>query len=62
MELIGPEVYSVKILAEGDARSYRIQCAKGTSKFSGLATSKLPKLYILASMDAPYTLVPLGNL
>lgn len=33
-----------------DATSFVVTCAKGTQKFSGIATSKKPKLYI-ASVD-----------
>jgi len=46
MEIEGPEVYELVFTPT----SFEVLCAKGTNKFSGLATSKMPKLYI-ASID-----------
>jgi hypothetical protein len=36
-----------------DATALTVRCPKGTAKFSGQATSKLPKLYIASSMGRP---------
>ncbi|EJC70427.1 hypothetical protein Rleg5DRAFT_6235 [Rhizobium leguminosarum bv. viciae WSM1455] len=46
MLLNGPERYSLSYTSE----NFTVLCNKGTSKFSGLAVSKNPKLYI-ASVD-----------
>jgi hypothetical protein len=46
MHLTGPERYKLIF----DATSFVVTCAKGTQKFSGIATSRKPKLYI-ASVD-----------
>ena len=46
MRISGPERYTLNF----DAERFSVLCAKGTEKFSGIATSKLPKLYI-ASVD-----------
>lgn len=35
------------------ARSFTLLCPKGTAKFSGHATSDLPKLYIVSAVDNP---------
>jgi hypothetical protein len=36
-----------------DAISFNIECPLGTAKFSGLATSNLPKLYVVCVDDHP---------
>ncbi|MBB6220690.1 hypothetical protein [Rhizobium leguminosarum] len=46
MLLNGPERYSLSYTS----KSFSVLCNKGTSKFSGLAVSRNPKLYI-ASVD-----------
>ena len=44
VRIVGPERYNLSF----DAEEFTVSCAKGTSKFSGLATSTLPKLYIVS--------------
>jgi hypothetical protein len=44
MRIIGPERYILSF----DAEKFTVCCPKGTAKFSGLATSRLPKLYIVS--------------
>ncbi len=45
MLLEGPEKYKLAMTPDG----YKVECSKGTSKFSGLATRlKTPKLYIVS--------------
>jgi hypothetical protein len=44
MRIAGPETYNLTF----DSEKYAVLCSKGTTRFSGLATSKLPKLYIIA--------------
>ncbi|MDO8614543.1 MAG: hypothetical protein Q7T33_02250 [Dehalococcoidia bacterium] len=46
MRITGPERYKLTF----DATTFVVTCAKGTPRFSGIATSKKPKLYI-ASVD-----------
>jgi hypothetical protein len=46
MRITGPERYELTF----DASAFVVTCSKGTRKFSGIATSKKPKLYI-ASVD-----------
>jgi hypothetical protein len=46
MKISGPDRYQLSF----DATSFKVLCQKGTHKFSGLATSSKPKLYI-ASAD-----------
>jgi hypothetical protein len=41
MRIEGPERYQLTFTPE----AFSVRCAKGTDKFSGLATSDLPKLY-----------------
>ncbi len=36
-----------------DATQFSIECPLGTAKFSGLATSRLPKLYVASVDDKP---------
>ena len=45
MKLLGPESYQLKCDPEG----FVVTCTMGTDKFSGLATRKLQKLYIVSS-------------
>jgi len=47
MKITGPEHYKLSF----DADKFVVSCSKGTPKFSGLATRKLPKLYVV-SVDA----------
>lgn len=49
MKVVGPERYKLSF----DAKSFTVSCSKGTAKFSGLATSKLPKLYIVTIDERP---------
>lgn len=49
MNILGPERYSLSITPD----SYTVTCARGTSKFSGLATTRKPKLYIVAVDGKP---------
>lgn len=44
MDLIGPERYKLTF----DAHSFAVTCPRGSAKLSGLATSALPKLYIVS--------------
>jgi len=44
VKIVGPERYKLSF----DPKKCNVTCPKGTAKFSGLATSKLPKLYIVA--------------
>lgn len=46
MRITGPERYKLTF----DATAFKVTCAKGTPKFSGISTSNKPKLYI-ASVD-----------
>lgn len=50
MKMIGPERYSLTYGAEGLPT---VLCSKGTSKFSGIAVSDKPKLYIASINDRP---------
>lgn len=45
----GPDRYKLTF----DAESFAVLCAKGTAKFSGIATSKKPKLYIASVNEKP---------
>jgi hypothetical protein len=49
MKVVGPERYKLSF----DAKNFTVSCSKGTAKFSGLATSKLPKLYIVTIDERP---------
>lgn len=49
MKLIGPDVYSLKYTPD----AYTVLCAKGRPNFSGIASSKAPKLYIASIDGAP---------
>jgi hypothetical protein len=49
MKISGPERYKLLF----DAERFAVVCSKGTSKFSGLATSRRPKLYIVSVNNQP---------
>ena len=50
MHLEGPEEYKIAITPE----AYKVECRKGTSKFSGLSCRlKMPKLYIVSVDRVP---------
>ncbi len=44
MKIAGPERYKLCF----DADKFVVTCSRGTPKFSGLATRKLPKLYVVS--------------
>lgn len=44
MKIVGPERYQLAF----DAARFAVTCSKGTPKFSGLATSRRPKLYVVS--------------
>src|SRR5215813_1684558 len=44
MKIAGPERYSLSF----DAKKFVVACSRGTPKFSSLATSKRPKLYVVS--------------
>jgi hypothetical protein len=44
MKIAGPERYKLSF----DAKTFVVTCSRGTPKFSGLASTKLPKLYIVS--------------
>lgn len=48
MKMLWPETYKLTFNAKG----YSVACQKGTAKFSGLACSKLPKLYVISAKDS----------
>ncbi len=49
MRIEGPEIYKLALTPA----AFTVLCAKGTDKFSGLATNKLPKLYIVSISGKP---------
>jgi hypothetical protein len=49
MKLNGPDCYQLTFTSE----AFEVLCSKGTDRFSGLATSNLPKLYIASINDKP---------
>jgi len=49
MKIVGPERYTLSF----DPEKCKVTCPRGTAKFSRLATSKLPKLYIVAVEATP---------
>ena len=49
MKLSGPDTYRLVF----DSRTFRVVSPQGTNKFSGKATSKLPKLYVVSSDGLP---------
>jgi hypothetical protein len=44
MKIAGPERYKLCF----DTEKFVVTCSRGTPKFSGLATRKLPKLYVVS--------------
>ena len=50
MQISAPQRYRLAF----DANAFRVTCEKGTDKFSGIATSDKPKLYIASSADKPF--------
>lgn len=49
MRITGPESYKLIF----DANTFAVTCPKGTPNFSGIATSKKPKLYIASVEGKP---------
>ena len=49
MQVTGPERYGLTF----DANTFAARCQKGTSKFSGIANCKKPKLYIVSIDEEP---------
>jgi hypothetical protein len=49
MRIEGPERYQLTFTS----KTFTVLCAKGTNRFSGLATSDLPKLYIASIENTP---------
>jgi len=49
MKVIGPERYRLNF----DANNFEVTCQKGSRTFSGIATSKKPKLYIVSAKGTP---------
>jgi hypothetical protein len=49
MKLQGPDRYRLTFTSE----AFEVLCPKGTGKFSGMATSDLPKLYIISINNKP---------
>lgn len=49
MILIGPEQYQLTF----NTKRFLVLCQNGTDKFSGIATSKLPKIYIISVNNKP---------
>lgn len=47
MKIVGPERYRLSF----NSGKFAVTCSRGTAKFSGLATTKLPKIYVV-SIDA----------
>ena len=54
MKVEGPEVYKLAFTPT----EFEVLCAKGTNKFSGLATSNMPKLYIASIEKKGVRVVP----
>ncbi|MBY3220871.1 hypothetical protein [Rhizobium laguerreae] len=49
MQIVGPERYSLTYTSQ----AFTVLCNKGTSKFSGIAVSNMPKLYIASVNGKP---------
>jgi hypothetical protein len=49
MRIEGPEIYKLALTPT----AFKVLCAKGTNKFSGLATNDMPKLYIASISGKP---------
>src|SRR5688572_18938705 len=50
MKISGPDRYALALTPA----SHSVRCSRGTPKFSGLATSKIPKLYIVSVDEKPF--------
>jgi hypothetical protein len=49
MKLRGPERYQLTITPE----RFDVRCSRGTTRFSGIAAERLPKLYVVADDELP---------
>jgi hypothetical protein len=49
MKILGPERYQLSF----NAKAFTVECSKGTTRFSGLGTSRLPKLYVISVEGQP---------
>lgn len=49
MKVIGPDRYKLSF----NPKRFTVSCSNGATKFSGLATSRLPKLYVVAVNEWP---------
>lgn len=49
MRISGPERYTLNF----DSHNFSVTCAKGTNKFSGIAISRFPKLYVVSIAEKP---------
>lgn len=49
MKVTGPDTYTLKF----NAKKFTVTCKNGTGKFSGLSTSKYPKLYVVSVHGKP---------
>src|SRR5262245_47273866 len=49
MTMSGPDRYLLTITST----SFAVECSKGTPRFSGIATSKKPKLYVVSVDEVP---------
>lgn len=50
LSLKGPDRY----LLTFDRESFQVQCSRGTTKFSGIAATKGPKIYVLSDGTMPF--------
>lgn len=53
MKLAGPDHYRVSIASAPSSPQFEIEDSHGSGKFSGRATSKLPKLYVVSAGRRP---------
>jgi len=53
VKLEGPDSFRIAIRPPGDAKPFVIEDAYGADKFSGRATSRLPKLYVITADGRP---------
>src|SRR5437868_1989196 len=49
MNVIGPERFTLNVIENGSI----VRCSRGLSRFSGIATSKRPKIYIASLNGMP---------
>lgn len=49
MQILGPDRYKLSF----NSASFAVRCHKGSTKFSGIAASKKPKLYIVSIDEIP---------